>query len=34
VLAWFKAEGRDYRARINEVLRAYVEHQRERSGSA
>ena len=34
VLDWFKAQGRDYRARINAVLRAYVEHQRERSRSA
>jgi uncharacterized protein (DUF4415 family) len=33
VLDWFKSQGRDYRARINAVLRAYVEHQRERSGS-
>jgi uncharacterized protein (DUF4415 family) len=31
VLEWFKAQNRDYRARINAVLRAYVEHQRERS---
>ena len=33
VLDWFKSQGRDYRARINAVLRAYVEHQRERSRS-
>ena len=33
VLAWFKASGHDYRERINAVLRAYVEHQRERSRS-
>jgi uncharacterized protein (DUF4415 family) len=25
VLDWFKATGKDYRARINDVLRAYVE---------
>jgi uncharacterized protein (DUF4415 family) len=31
VLDWFKSQGRNYRARINAVLRAYVEHQRERS---
>jgi uncharacterized protein (DUF4415 family) len=34
VVDWFKSQGRNYRARINAVLRAYVEHQRERSGSA
>lgn len=33
VLDWFKSQGRNYRARINAVLRAYVEHQRERSRS-
>ncbi len=33
VLDWFRAQGRDYRARINAVLRAYVEHQQERSRS-
>lgn len=31
VLEWFRAQGGDYRARIDAVLRAYVEHQRERS---
>ena len=34
VVDWFKSQGRNYRARINAVLRAYVEHQRERSRSA
>lgn len=34
VLDWFKAQGGNYRGRINAVLRAYMEHQRERSESA
>jgi uncharacterized protein (DUF4415 family) len=34
VLDWFKSQGRNYRARINAVLRAYVDHKRERSRSA
>jgi uncharacterized protein (DUF4415 family) len=33
VLDWFKSQGHNYRGRINAVLRAYVEHQRERSRS-
>ena len=33
VLDWFRSQGRNYRARINALLRAYVDHQRERSGS-
>jgi uncharacterized protein (DUF4415 family) len=28
VLAWFRAQGRGYRARMNAVLRAYVEARR------
>jgi uncharacterized protein (DUF4415 family) len=28
ILAWFKAQGRGYRTRINAVLRAYVEAHR------
>jgi uncharacterized protein (DUF4415 family) len=29
VLAWFKVQGRDYQARINAALRAFVEaHKR------
>ncbi len=28
VLAWFRAAGARYQTRINEVLKAYVEHQR------
>jgi uncharacterized protein (DUF4415 family) len=33
VLDWFKTQGRNYRARISAVLRAYVRHQNERSRS-
>ncbi len=34
VVDWFKSQSRNYRARISAVLRAYVEHQRERSRSS
>ncbi len=37
VLAWFKAQGRGYQTRINELLRAYMEanqqHRRKKSTS-
>jgi len=31
VLEWFKAQGKGYQARINAVLKAYVEAQKETS---
>jgi uncharacterized protein (DUF4415 family) len=32
VLNWFKREGRGYQTRINALLRAYMEAQRQRAG--
>ena len=32
VLEWFRASGEPYQTRINAVLRAYMEHERSRSG--
>ena len=32
VLEWFRASGEPYQTRINAVLRAYMEHERSKSG--
>jgi uncharacterized protein (DUF4415 family) len=32
VLAWFEAQGEEYQARINAVLRAYMESKRKAAG--
>jgi uncharacterized protein (DUF4415 family) len=34
VLAWFKAQGRGYQTRINELLRAYMDESKARASRA